>query len=294
MEFYEGRLFRPPSEARSLILQVTIGCSHNKCTFCYMYMEKKYRERDWPEIQQLVAQAAENYPVQSVRRIFLADGDSLAMDQNKLLSLLELLRQTFPNLQRVSAYTGPGNILAKTDQELKALKDAGLSIGYLGLESGHPQILANVNKGVTDQEMIKAGKKLKAAGVKVSLMVLSGLGGQALTKEHAKASAQAVNQICPDYLATLSLRFYKGTPLARQVDAGEFKPLTTMETLQELRWFVEDLDVQGCVFRSNHASNRLALSGTFNKDKQRMLSEIDLVLKEGDNGRLRPKHTLGL
>ncbi len=294
MEFYEGRIFRPPSEARSLILQVTVGCSHNRCTFCYMYKEKKYREKNWHEIEQIVAQAAAYYPPEAVQKIFLADGDALTMGQDKLLSLLRLLYNTFPYLQRVGVYAGPKSILAKTSQQLAALKADGLGIAYLGLESGHPKVLQDVRKGVSEQEMVEAGKKIKEAGIKLSLMVLGGLGGMDMSYQHAKASAAVVNKMSPDYLAVLTLRFYRGTPLARQVEEGNFKPLKPMEHIQELRWFVEDLALDNCIFRTNHASNHLVLGGTLNENKDDILAEIDRVLKENDYRSLRPEHLLGL
>ncbi|MBO8167661.1 MAG: B12-binding domain-containing radical SAM protein [Thermoanaerobacteraceae bacterium] len=294
MEFYEGNIFRPPSEANSLILQVTIGCSHNRCTFCYMYKDKKYRERSWEEIEKIVAQAAAYYRPEVVKRIFLADGDALAMQHDKLLALLNLLRETFTYLERVAVYAGPRSILEKSNQQLRELKEAGLGIAYLGLESGHPQILQDIKKGVTLPEMIEAGQKVRQAGIKLSLMVIGGLGGKDLSLEHAKASAQAVNEIHPDYLAVLTLRFYPGTPLTKQVEAGKFQPLATMDFIQELRWFVEDLELKDCIFRTNHASNYLILAGTLNRDKDKLLSEIDRVLTEKDYGSLRPEYLRGL
>ncbi|WP_366921772.1 B12-binding domain-containing radical SAM protein [Metallumcola ferriviriculae] len=294
MEFYDGRIFRPPSESRSLILQVTVGCSHNQCTFCYMYKEKKYRERAWKEIEEIIAHAAQQYPSETVQKIFLADGDALAMEHDKLMSLLTLLYHTFPYLQRVGIYAGPKSIIRKTSTELLELRKAGLSIAYLGLESGCPDILKQVRKGVTDEEMVEAGRQLKAAGIKLSLMVLGGLGGKDQSHQHAKASAAVVNQIGPDFLAVLTLRFYKGTPLAKQVEEGSFKPVEPMELIQELRWFVEDLELQGCIFRTNHASNRLILSGTLNENKDKILKQIDRVLKDKGGNALRPEHLLGL
>jgi len=294
VDFYEGNIFRPPSEANSLILQVTIGCTHNKCIFCNMYRDKKYRERDWREIEALITIAASQPHPEAVEKVFLADGDALAMNQNKLLAILKGLYEKFPNLKRVGTYAGPKSLLNKSDQQLRNLFDAGLEIIYLGLETGHSPTMKFINKGCTVEEMVEAGKKVKKAGIKLSVMVIGGIGGKSFSYDHAKASAVVINQMKPEYMAVLTLYLNPGTPLHMQVKKGLFQPLQSMELIKELKWFLEDLDLSGTIFRTNHASNYLVLGGTLNKDKEKIITTINKVLNKNETSILRAEKSRGL
>jgi radical SAM superfamily enzyme YgiQ (UPF0313 family) len=274
----EGMVFRPPSEANSLILRVTIGCSHNACTFCSMYRDVQFRARPQEEIAVLIKKAARYYPEQ--RRVFLSDGNALVLKTERLLDTIRLLRESFPKLSRVTCYGGPKDILAKTPEELEALKAAGLSIIYLGMESGDNQVLKDICKGATDEEMIAAGRKVIASGTKLSVMVILGLGGKERTYEHALNTARVVSAINPTMLSALTLMLHEGTPLRAAADRGEFTPLSPYELLQELKQIIENIEVTApCIFRSNHVSNFLPLAGTLPKDKEQLLDDIDQVLE---------------
>lgn len=269
----EGMVFRPPSEANSFILRVTIGCSHNACNFCGMYKDVAFRARPLNEIAGVIAQAAEHHP--QIRRIFLADGNALVLSTERLLEIIVLLRNAFPKLARVTCYGGPQDILRKTPAELTAFKRAGLQIIYLGIESGDDEVLALAGKGVTAAEMVTAGQKVMAAGIKLSAMVILGLGGKSRTSEHALGTARVVNEISPTMLSALTLMLHQGTPLRQAADQGLFRPLSPAELLEELYLLVKQLDVRTrCIFRSNHVSNLLPLAGTLPQDKARLLADI--------------------
>lgn len=273
----EGMVFRPPSEAKSLILRVTIGCSHNKCSFCSMYRDVRFRTRSQQEIYALIEQAARYYP--DTRRIFLADGNALVLGNDRLLPIMHKLKETFPKLARITCYGGPKDINRKSVEELAELKEAGLQIIYLGIESGDDDTLAYVNKGVTAEEMIAAGQKVIASGLKLSAMLILGLGGKARTNEHALNSARVVNAINPTMLSALTLMLHEGTPLREAADKGEFQPLSAYELMQELKKMIESINVTDpCIFRSNHVSNMLPLAGTLPKDKAALLADIDEML----------------
>ncbi len=288
---YEGTVYRPPSEAHSLILQATIGCSHNACTFCIMYKDKKYRERSLEEIEADIGAAAQLYP--HARRVFLADGNALALPTAHLTAVLEMLKTRFPRLERIGIYAGPQDILGKDPAELKALRKAGLGIVYLGVESGSDRVLRQVNKGADREEMVRAGKRVRRAGLTLSVTVILGLGGKEASLEHARETARVINEIDPEYLAPLTLLIDPHAPLARKVERGEFTPLTPLEVLAEMRELVTGLELSNCVFRSNHASNYLPVKGTLPQDKERMLREITHVLAVRDRGVLRPESWRG-
>jgi len=271
-DLYDIPLYRPPSEANSLILQLTIGCSHNKCTFCNMYKTKKYREKSTEEITEHINWAKQNRLIAD--KIFLADGNVLAMGTEKLLTIIEDLYKQFPKLRSVTCYAGPRDILAKSEDQLLALKDAGLKMLYLGVESGSTEILRNVNKGVIADEMIEAGQKVKKCGIKLSCMIISGLGGQSLWETHAVESAKAINSISPRFLSLLTLYIDEGTVLEKDVDAGSFKMLSPRQVLEETKLMLENLQVNKCIFRSNHASNYIALKGTLSKDKAKLIKQV--------------------
>ncbi|MBT9138654.1 MAG: Oxygen-independent coproporphyrinogen-III oxidase-like protein YqeR [Syntrophomonadaceae bacterium] len=273
---YETPLYRPPSEAQSLILQVTIGCSHNACTFCSMYSKKHFRVRSLEEICKDISWARGKYG--RVQRIFLADGDALAMETDALLAILKKLTDSFPEAERISVYAGPKNILTKTEQELAAIRQAGVKLAYFGLESGDSEVLQAIRKGVTPQEMIIAARRVRAAGIELSLTVILGLGGKERSREHALRTADVVSRINPEYLAALTLMAEKNSPLAAKIASGEFLLLSPREVLVELKMMLASLEVKHCLFRSNHASNYFAIGGLLPLDKERLLEETEQAL----------------
>ncbi|MDK2867806.1 MAG: hypothetical protein PWP38_2121 [Clostridiales bacterium] len=281
---YEGAVYRPPSEARSLIIQTTIGCSHNQCTFCYMYKAKKFRVRKLEEILADLQDVKAQYG-DITNNIFLADGNALCLHTDKLVTVLETIKSLFPSSGRIGIYAAPKDILNKTPEELTLLKAKGIEIAYLGIESGSDKVLKDVKKGVTQREMIEAGQKLKASGIKLSAMIISGLGGKADWELHADESAKVVNAIQPDYLALLTLLTPEGTPLYDSVQDGSFELLDANAVLAETRRMLEKVELKDCVFRSNHVSNYLSLAGHFPEDKTRLLDAIDHSL--GDSRQLR-------
>ncbi|OGL47639.1 MAG: hypothetical protein A2161_19880 [Candidatus Schekmanbacteria bacterium RBG_13_48_7] len=288
---YREPVFRPPSEAYSFLLQITYGCSHNKCTFCGMYPTKKYEERPLEDIFTDIDEA--RLIIGDVRRIFLCDGNSLNRSTEDLVNILQKLEDSFPQLQRVGIYANASDILKKSDEELKLLKDHKLGITYLGLESGCKNVLLNVRKGATAEEMALAVQKAQSAGIKVSVIFLLGLGGKTLSHDHAIESAKTVNKMQPVYLSALTLMLLPGTPLYKQWEKGEFVLPDQKELLEELYLFINNLDLKSTIFRSNHASNYLALGGRFPKDKEKILATIRYAL-DGGNEILRPEFLRGL
>ncbi|WP_313758950.1 radical SAM protein [Tissierella sp.] len=270
---YEGSLYRPPSEAYSLIVQATIGCTHNKCTFCSMYKDKKFRIRNTDEIIEDFKIAREKYKY--VKRIFIADGDALAIKTEELVKIFSFIKQFFPQCERVGIYGSPKAILSKSDEELDRLKSLGLGIIYLGVESGSDKILKDIKKGVTREEMIRAGRMVVKSGIELSVTLISGIGGQKDSYEHAVESAKIINEINPNYVGLLTLLVEESTPLYKDVQNGKFTLLTPKEVLLETKKMVENLNVENCIFRSNHASNYVALKGTLPKDKDIILSQIE-------------------
>ena len=289
---YEGQIYRPPSEAKSLILQATIGCSHNKCTFCVMYKDKKYRERSLEDIRADIQEAKR--VLGDVRRVFLADGNALAMEQTKLMSVLRELSQAFPSLERVGIYANPGDLLGKSVSQLRELKEAGIGIVYLGVETGNDKILEQVRKDATAAEIIQAGRRAKDSGIPLSVTVINGLGGYELMKEHAADTAKLLNEMDPDYLGLLTLMVAPGTPIARQMERDEFQLPGPMEILAEIEMMLEPLELTNCVFRSNHASNYLPLGGVLPRDKEQIMQGLRSVLDKADMGKLRPEQFRGL
>ncbi|MGI6308999.1 MAG: radical SAM protein [Dethiobacteria bacterium] len=289
---YEGAIYRPPSEAGSLILQATIGCSHNQCTFCISFIDKKYRERDLQDIFEDIDSAAGYF--RDVRRVFLADGNAMAMDSPKLLKILAKLYGTFPQLERVSIYATPRDLLHKQPQELAELKKAGMGIVYMGVETGNEELLAWIRKGATREEVSKAGQRAREAGLILSVTVINGLGGNEKMAAHAYDTATLLNEIDPDYLGLLTLMVCQGTPLARQVERGKFEVPAPLEILHEIRMMLEPLELTNCVFRCNHASNYLPLKGTLPQDKKALLQTLDSVYHQGDTRSLRPEYLRGL
>ena len=282
---YEGDVYRPPSEAYSLIVQLTIGCARNTCTFCNMYKNKKFRIRPLEDVVADLEECAALYGSQ-VKRIFMADGDAMIVKTEVLLYVLERCFALFPRLERVSAYAAPKDVLAKTPGELRALRQAGLTIAYMGLESGDDVVLENVRKGATSSEITEAGIKLREAGIAVSITAISGLGSEARMEDHAIHTAAVISKIKPEYASLLTLMVHPAAPLWKDIQTGAFKLLTPEQVMAETRLFLEHIDSEGTVFRSNHASNYVALAGTFNRDIPVMLRQIDAALA---NGSYRPE-----
>ena len=240
-------MYRPPSEAGSWILQATIGCSHNKCTFCSMYKEKQFRIRSIDELIEEIDKVAVSYP--DVRKIFIADGDALMIKTSDLKKLIEYMWSSFGKLERIGIYASPKSIHLKTDEELLRLRESGLGMAYLGLESGNEVILQRVKKGDSREGLIMAGKKIKFAGIKLSVTAISGLGGKELWKEHAQDTASAVNLMKPDFLGLLTLMDETATELHDSIEKGEFNVLTPREAAIETILMIENLDCEGLVFR---------------------------------------------
>lgn len=277
---YDEPLYRPPSEANSLIIQVTIGCSHNECTFCSMYKSKKFKIRSKHDIFNDLAEMSKYY--KRVNRIFLADGNALVLKTSELKDILLKIKELFPYCERVGIYSAPKDILKKTVDELKELKECGLGIAYLGVESGSDRILNSIKKGVTSDEMIEAGMRISDSGIKLSVTLISGLGGKHYWKEHAKESARVINKINPDYLGLLTLLVEPGTEMYNLINAGSFDLLSPEEVALETREFIKNLTLRNCVFRSNHASNYFSLAGTLPYDKERLLRQLDSILNNSN------------
>lgn len=278
---YDQPLYRPPSEANSLIIQVTLGCSHNKCTFCNMYKSKKFRIRSKNDIFKDLEEMAK-YSRQ-IDRIFLADGDALVLKTSDLKDILVKIKELFPSCKRVGIYATPRDILRKTAQELTELKEHGLGIVYLGIESGSDKILNDIKKGADSKEIIEAGKHISASGIKLSVTLISGLGGKEYWEEHAIESARVINEINPDYLGLLTLLVEPGTELCDAVNEGSFNLLSPEEVALETQLLIKNLNVQNCVFRSNHASNYFSLGGTLPYDKDKMLEQLDEIINDAEN-----------
>ena len=290
---YEGSLYRPPSEADSLILQATIGCSYNRCTFCAMYREKAFRVRPFEELRDEIAWARENLGSR-VHKVFLADGDALVAKAGFLHRTLHELRGAFPDLRRVSAYASPQSMQVRSVDEMRALREAGLSLYYLGIESGHDTVLERLEKGVDAAEMTRVAAKASEAGVKLSTMILLGAGGRQLSEEHARESARVVNAIQPRFVSTLVMTPVEGTPLWDEAQRGEVDELEPIELARELRTFVANLDLRGSIFRSNHASNYLTLRGSLPKDKDDLVGVLDAVLANPERAPFVPEWLRGL
>jgi radical SAM superfamily enzyme YgiQ (UPF0313 family) len=291
---YVEPVFRPPSEARSLVLPVTDGCSWNKCTFCEMYTapQKKFRARDEAEVVDSIRRAGELLGGQ-VRRVFLADGDALVLPTHRLLAILAAIREHMPSVQRVSSYCLPRNLRRKSVAELAELQSAGLGLAYVGAESGDDEVLARVNKGETFASTQEALDKLGAAGIRRSVMILNGLGGQALWAQHAENSARLANATQPEYLAMLVVSFPLGEERFR---AGfpEWEPLQLPGLLREMECLLERLELRQTLFRSDHASNWLVLKGTLGKDKARLLAQVRDAIARPENAPFRPAWARGL
>jgi len=291
---YVEPVFRPPSEAESLILPVTDGCSWNNCTFCEMYTapQKKFRAREEDEVLESIRLTGERYGDQ-IRRVFLADGDALVLPTRRLLTILEAIRTHMPAVRRISSYCLPRNLRKKSQQEIDELAAAGLKMVYVGAESGDDQVLAAVQKGETFDSTCDALNKLGNAGITRSVMILNGLGGKALSQQHADNSARLANATQPEYLATLVVSFPKGEDRLRACFQG-WEPLGQHELFVEMERFLSGLELKRTVFRSDHASNWLILKGTLGADKERLLEQVRQAIAAPEAARLRPAWARGL
>lgn len=276
---FNNPMFRPPAEADSLILQVDQGCPYNRCTFCGMYRRVPYRRQTLPAIQLMMAAEARQAP--DTRRVFLADGDVMRRPFAELQAILLLLNKYFPGLARVNLYATGGAIQSKSDAELQALRELKLHTLYLGLESGDEVTLQAVRKGETAAGMIEGGRRAQANGLRVSVMILLGLGGQTRSQEHARATAIALNAMQPRLLSALRVVPVPGTELQADVAAGRFQVLTERQTVEELRLMVQGLTLTNTVFRANHSSNVIPLEARLPRDQARLLAQLDRLLASG-------------
>jgi radical SAM superfamily enzyme YgiQ (UPF0313 family) len=283
-------VIRPPSEAESFLLQVTVGCSANSCSFCGAYRGKPFRIKDRKEIGEDIEEGVRLWP--DARRVFLLDGDALAAGNDFLLPVLDRLNESFPRLTRVASYANGFNITVRSDGALKELAERKLRLVYLGLESGSQAVLHRCRKKASAEEMVTAVRRAGAAGIKSSVIVLLGLGGKDLRDEHVSGTVEALNRMQPRYLSFLSVMVIPGTPLARQESRGEFELPGPEELLREAREIVQGLELEGTVFRSNHASNYLSLAGKLPGDKEKLVA----AFREAEEGRtpLRSEELRGL
>ena len=278
---YEGNIFRPPSEAYSLLVQVTIGCTHNKCTFCSMYKDKKFRVRDLDEVIQDLKWAKEHY--RRVDRIFLCDGDALALSNNRLMPILEFISDNFPECERVTVYGRAKDALKKTDEEMRQLYEAGIKMVYLGAESGSEKVLKAINKGETRQELIDGVKKIEASGMKASVTFISGLAGKDGWEDHAIQTGTMISEMQPSYVGLLTLMVETGVPMADDIQSGKLRLLSAEEIMAETLLMLQNTNVQkDCVFRSNHASNYVSLRGTLPADREKMMALLRKAMNNHD------------
>ncbi|MFC3151620.1 radical SAM protein [Litoribrevibacter euphylliae] len=291
---YIEPVFRPPSEAKSLILQVTNGCSWNNCTFCEMYTapQKKFRVKPVEELDAELERMVKAMPY--LARIFLADGDAMTLSYRRLKEVLECIRKHYPNIERVTAYCLPRNLKNKTVEQLQELRDLGLTMVYVGCESGDDTVLEKVQKGESYESSKEALLKLKAAGIQSSVMILNGLGGRKYSEQHAINSAKLMNETQPEFVSTLVVSFPMGEQRFREGFGGEFEPLTQEDLFQEIRTLLANLELDNTVFRSDHASNYLVLKGTLGADKQRLLDKVDTAINQPGIIPLRQEWQRGL
>ena len=287
---YEGDIYRPPGEWKSYLLQTTMGCSNNTCTFCGMYLDKKFHIRPMADILEDIRMAKAYYG--DVERVFLCDGDAIIMRTQELLTILEALHRAFPSLQRVTTYAGPRSTLAKTPEELRTLREAGLTRAYLGVETGCDALLKQVKKGVDAAQMLEAGVRLREAGMDLWVMVILGLAGTGEpSRRHMLDTAAMMNEMKPRHLSALTLTLDPGTELYRDYRAGRFHPITPRESLLEARLLLENLTVDPLHFTCNHASIYLPLKGGLPEDRDRFLAMLDRAL--AGEQELRPEWSRG-
>lgn len=283
---YVGAVYRPPSEAHSLIIQATLGCNHNKCTFCGSYRDKPFAIRSLEEIKEDLAEARYMGPVD---RVFLADGDALCIPQKRLVEILQSVNEALPSVERIGIYANAKNILRKSVEDLKALRALKLGILYLGVETGDSELLGKICKGATYEQLVEAAQRVKSAGITLSVTVLLGIGGIADSEKHARATAKILTDMDPDYVGALSVILVPGTPLHDDYVEGKFQVPDPFSLINELRIMIAESSFSNCVFRSNHASNYLPVKATLPHDKDRIVQAIDRVLQSKDERNLRPE-----
>ncbi len=289
---YVGRIFRPPSEARSLLLQVSVGCSHNRCGYCDMYRDKRFTIKPWDVIERDIQEARALGP--RFEKLFLCDGDALILPTKRLLQILEAVARELPWIQRVGVYGDTRSVGRKSVEELKALREAGLGIVYHGFESGDDEVLELIDKGGTRAECIATAEKLTAAGISHSVMILLGVGGEELSEQHARNTASLLTEMDPPYAGALTTTLVPGTPLFEAAQRGEFRLPGKFRMLQELRTIVAESNLTACRFSSNHASNYLPIKSELPRDKAEVVRILDAVIARGDEGLLKPEAFRGL
>lgn len=279
---YDYPLFRPPAEADNIILQVTLGCSYNNCSFCSMYKTKKYQVRDLSDIYKDIDSLATSYP--AAHKIFLADGDALSLSTNTLVGILKYLKQSFPKLRRVSTYASAQNILEKSENELKLLNENNLNLIYYGIETGNDVILKKITKGVNQSDIINSLNKVSSSGIKISATVILGIGGEEYSHEHIEDTAKIINLTKVNYLSTLQLGIEDDAKDNFYKHFNDFMPLDDYRILDEQKRFLELLNpTNKIIFRSNHASNAVHLSGTLPKDTNKLLKQLEIAIQMGDD-----------
>jgi radical SAM superfamily enzyme YgiQ (UPF0313 family) len=288
---YEGDIIRPPSEANSLLLQVTVGCSHNKCSFCPAYKEKKFRIKSYDEILEDILEAS---CWRSIEKVFLCDGDALIIPQERLIQILGLIRTHIKGVQRVGTYANAKSILRKTIDELVELREQGLGIAYLGIETGNDELLKKIIKGVTATQMMQASRRIKEAGIALSVTVILGLGGIEQHMEHATDTAKLLTDIDPDYASALTLMLVPGTPLYSEYASGHFALPGKFDLLKELAIIIEKSDFSSCYFTSNHASNYLPIKARLPQEKEGTVATIYSTITKNDVKSLRAEFMRGL
>lgn len=284
-------IIRPPSEAYSLLLQATVGCSHNKCTFCGAYRQKKFKIKSLDQIKKDLHEASS---YENVDRVFLCDGDALIIPQPWLEEILKLININLPNIERIGTYANAKSILRKNVEELKKLKDLGLNIIYLGVETGNDELMQKIHKGVTYEQMVEAGRRVKEAGILLSVTVLLGLGGIEKSIEHAIDTAKILSEIDPEYVGALTLMLIPETELYEDYIAGRFVLPEQFGFIRELSLMIANSNFTNCYFTSNHASNYLPIKAYLPREKVKITKMINSVLEEKDMSRIRPEHLRGL
>ena len=292
---YEGDIYRPPGEWKSYLLQCTVGCSNNTCTFCDMYKAKRYHVRPLEDVLEDI-QMAQNTFYRNTETVFLCDGDAIDLPMDYLLTVLRALYDAFPHLRRVTTYAGPRSTLRKSPEELRAIRQAGLQRAYLGVETGDDALLRHVKKGVGADGMLRAGQSLVAAGFDLWAIVITGLegAGKEALERNAALTAKMINEMNPKHLSSMTLMAIEGTPLYEEVRRGELTLQTPFESLLEVRELVRQIELSGLHYTSNHASNYLPIKGTLKEDREKILAQLDEVLQSQDTSRLRGDYLRGI
>jgi radical SAM superfamily enzyme YgiQ (UPF0313 family) len=289
---YVGRIFRPPSEAESLLLQVTVGCSHNRCSYCDMYRDKRFSPKPWPLIEADIEEAARLGPL--FRRVFLCDGDALILSTARLSQILEAIRTRLPWVERVGTYGDTRSVTKKSAEELEELRSLGLGIVYHGMETGDEEVMRRIDKGATAADCVATAARLRAAGITHSVMVLLGVGGRDRSASHARETAALLSAMDPPFVGALTTTVVPGTPLAEAEARGEFALPGKFELLGELRTMVAESELSACRFSANHASNYLPIRAELPRDKTTLVSLLDEVLARRDEALLKPEWARGL